>query len=58
MDDVIARGAWTDWIDLRAAALCDRTILEKIARIAVTRANDSYAQRYHFWRNYAEAHLA
>jgi hypothetical protein len=31
--------------------------MEKILRIADVRGRDPYAQRYHFWRQYAEKHL-
>jgi hypothetical protein len=31
--------------------------MEKILRIALAHAADPYAQRYHFWRQYAEEHL-
>jgi len=57
LDDVIERGKRADWAELRAAALMDRTLMEKIQRIAQVHAQDPYAQRYHFWRQYAEEHL-
>jgi len=57
IDDVIERGKRMDWAELRAAALNDRAIMEKILRIADVRARDPYAQRYQFWRQYAERHL-
>jgi hypothetical protein len=57
IDDVIARGRLQDWIELRGAALHDRQILEKVSQIARTRAADPYAQRYRFWKHYAESHL-
>lgn len=56
IDDVIARGGWADWAELRAAALADRAILDKIARVAAAYAGDPHAQRHHFWRHYADAH--
>ena len=43
LDDVIDRGKRADWAQLRSVALAH--------------ANDPYAQRYHFWRHYAEQHL-
>lgn len=57
LDDVIGRGLRRDWADLRAAALQDRELMNKILRIARAHAEDPYAQRYHFWRQYAERHL-
>jgi len=58
IDDVIERGKREDWRDLRLAALKDRTIMEKVLRVCESHAHDEFAQRYHFWRNYAEHHLA
>lgn len=54
---MIGRGKRQDWAELRSVALEDRGLMEKILRIALTRAQDPYAQRYHFWRRYAEQHL-
>jgi hypothetical protein len=56
IDDLIARGGWDDWAELRVAVLADRAVLEKVARICRARAVDPHAQRYHFWRHYVEAH--
>jgi len=57
IDDVIGRGQRRDWAELRRAALRDRSVLEKVLRICRARVNDPYAQRYHFWKHYAERHL-
>ncbi len=57
LDDVIERGKRADWAELRSVALADRAIMEKILRVAQAHACDPYAQRYHFWRRYAEDHL-
>lgn len=57
LDDVIDRGKRDDWAQLRSAALRDRAIMEKILRVALAHAHDPYAQRYHFWRQYAERNL-
>ena len=57
IDDVIERGKRDDWAEMRAAALKDRALMEKILRIADARGRDAYAQRHHFWRQYAEKHL-
>jgi hypothetical protein len=57
IDDVISRGKRQDWTDLRRAALEDRAVLEKIARVCRARVSDPYAQRYHFWMHYAREHL-
>ncbi len=58
IDDVIARGKRRDWIELRTATLVEPAIAEKILRVCVARTGDPYAQRYHFWKHYAEQHLA
>ena len=39
-------------------ALADRAVAEKILRVCLARSSDPYAQRYHFWKHYAEQHLA
>ena len=58
IDDVISRGRWRDWADLRHAALRDRSLLEKVERICRPYAGNPYAQRYHFWMHYVEEHRA
>lgn len=57
LDDVIDRGKREDWARLRTVALADRAIMQKILRIALAHTHDPYAQRYHFWKVYAEKHL-
>ena len=56
IDDVIARGRWQDWVELRRAALADRSLLDKVQRVCQQHVVDPYAQRYHFWMRYAEEH--
>jgi hypothetical protein len=58
IDDVIGRGKREDWVELRSAALRDRPVLEKVLRVCRARVDDPYAQRYHFWKQYAERYLA
>ena len=58
IDDVIDRGKIADWRELRLAALADRKIMEKVLRICEAHVHDPYAQRYYFWKNYAEHYLA
>ena len=58
IDDTIARGKRRDWAELRRAALNDPAILKKILRVCQAQIADPYAQRYHFWKHYAERHLA
>jgi hypothetical protein len=57
LDDVIGRGKWADWAELRSVALEDRDLMEKILRVSLAHVEDRFAQRYHFWRHYAEDHL-
>ena len=56
IDDVISRGQWRDWANLRRAALQDKSLLEKVRRICRSYVSDPYAQRYHFWMHYVEEH--
>lgn len=56
IDDVIARGRRQDWAKLRKAALEDTAIMEMILRVCQPREKDRYAQRYHFWKHYAQRH--
>lgn len=58
IDDVIGRGKREDWAALRSALLTDRSIGEKVLRVCRPQVDDPYAQRYHFWKGYAERHLA
>jgi hypothetical protein len=57
IDDVIGRGKRRDWAALRDAALKDRVVMEKILRVCQAHISDPYAQRYHFWNQYAERYL-
>lgn len=56
IDDIITRGRWDDWAELRQAALADPFLLEKVERVCRQHLADPYAQRYHFWMHYAQAH--
>ena len=54
IDDIIARGRRADWAKLRSALLADKDVRDKVIRICSARVVDPYAQRYHFWKYYAE----
>ena len=54
IDDVISRGKWQDWAELRSAVLRDRSLLDKVEQICRAQIADPYAQRYHFWMHYVE----
>ncbi len=56
IDDIISRGKRVDWLLLRNAAYKDPALYKKLLRICKTHCSDPYAQRYHFWLNYAEKH--
>ena len=56
IDDVIARGKRVDWAELRRVMLADETIRHKVLRVCAVHIPDPYAQRYHFWKHYAEHH--
>jgi hypothetical protein len=58
IDDIIDRGLVDDWLDLREAALSDNSLMQKVLRVCRAHVDDPYAQRYHFWKHYAERHLA
>lgn len=58
IDDVISRGRWHDWAQMRRAALEDHSLLERVQTICQAYIDDPYAQRHHFWMHYAKRHLA
>jgi hypothetical protein len=58
IDDVISRGHWCDWAELRQAILADRTLLEKVAYVCCSHVSNPCAQRHHFWMHYVEKHRA
>ena len=53
IDDIIARGHRHDWAELRRALLDNPALFEKVVRVCRRHIADPYAQRYHFWHNYA-----
>jgi hypothetical protein len=57
IDDIIGNGGRRDWSALRRAALEDRNILEDVLRICAASTDEPGAQRYYFWKRYAESHL-
>ena len=56
IDNVIARGRWQDWADLRRAVLAERTLLDDVMQVCRAHIAYPYAQRYHFWMQYAKTH--
>lgn len=57
IDDVICRGGWQDWMDLRKRVLASGDELERLQRLCRPHLANGYAQRCHFWVNYAQAHV-
>ncbi len=57
IDDVIARGKRRDWAELRRAALDDPSVLRSVLRVCQAYDSDPYAQRYQYWKRYAERRL-
>ena len=56
IDDMISRGRWQDWAELRRAVLADLALLDKVERVCRPRISDPYAQRFHFWMHYVQKH--
>lgn len=56
IDDIIARGRRRDWAELRRALLGNPALFDKVVQVCRRHISDPYAQRYHFWFNYASRH--
>ena len=56
IDDIVSRGRWEDWCALRAAALGDAAVMERVRRVCRARGADPRCQRHRFWWHYAAAH--
>ena len=54
IDDVIGRGSRASWEALHAAIGHDAELRSKVVRVCAAHISDPYAQRYHFWNNYAQ----
>jgi hypothetical protein len=54
IDDVVARGAWPDWVRLRLDVLHTPTTLDKLERVCQPRVSNADVQWHRFWRHYAE----
>ena len=52
IDDVIARGNWQDWIELRRDCINSLSLLDQAEQVCSENIHDPYAQRYHFWMNF------
>ena len=53
IDDVIDRGQRESWALLLAAVEASPEIRTRVLRVCRAHISDDYAQRYHFWNNYA-----
>lgn len=56
IDDVILRGRWQEWAELRKAVLADVALQGKVERVCRPHAENPHAQRHQFWMNYVEEH--
>lgn len=54
VDDIISRGRKQDWAELADAMEREPAVRETIKRICGAYVGDPTAQRYHFWKHYAE----
>ena len=57
VDDIIRRGGWRDWVELRRAAHRDPVVLDRIRRVCASAARDPRqegVQRLGFWNMYAQ----
>ena len=55
IDDVIGRGRWGDWADLRRSVHTDTPVLDRVERVCRAHVGDPHAQRHHFWMRYVQA---
>jgi hypothetical protein len=53
IDDVIDRGQRESWASLLAAVDVSPEVRSRVLRVCAARLSDDFAQRYHFWNNYA-----
>jgi hypothetical protein len=53
IDDVIERGQRESWAFLFAAVDSSPEIRSRVLRVCEAHISDNFAQRYHFWNNYA-----
>ena len=53
IDDVIDRGKRDSWALLLTAVDASHEIRNRVLRVCAAHISDEYAQRYHFWNNYA-----
>jgi hypothetical protein len=53
IDDVIDRGQRESWASLLAAVDASPEIRSRVLRVCEAHVSDDFAQRYHFWNNYA-----
>ena len=56
IDDVIARGRWADWADLRRAIRADPSLVDRVERVCRVGVRSTAAQRHDFWLHYVRAY--
>ena len=57
IDDIISRGVWKDWAELRQAAVDDQNVLRDIRRVCEAYVSDPCEQRHHFWMRFVRDRL-
>ncbi len=57
MDDIIERGGWQDWQQLRSQVIEHPQLLQKLIQLCSARSNEFASQRHYFWLGYAKSHL-
>ena len=58
IDNVIARGGRSDWLELRQVVKTNVALSDKVERVCTAHIGDPYAQRHHFWMNYVKKYRA
>lgn len=58
IDDIISRGRWDDWAELREALLQNPRLFDVVEKVCRPYASDPYAQRYQFWIHYVKDRAA
>jgi hypothetical protein len=53
IDNVIDRGQRESWASLLGAVDASPDVRSRVLRVCAARVSDDFAQRYHFWNNYA-----
>lgn len=58
IDDIITRGGWQDWVNLRRDCIEQVSLLDKVEQVCSAKVHDPHEQRYHFWMNFVRQQRA